>query len=1009
MNRPAKNNFGKPILAGLLALNLLAASAQPAAPIANAPFYFEENRGQADAPAQFIARGRNYRFLISPAGARMILQKSGPARAVEMQFTGANPQPRISGDGELPGKINYLTGGDSAKWQTGIPAFAKVRVAEIYPGVNLLYYGNQRRLEYDFTVAPEANPNAIAIHFGGADKISVNEKGELVLALGNDEIRQPAPLIYQMASGGRKEISGGYKILDAHNVAFAVGNYDRSLPLVIDPVLSCSTYFGGDDIDTASAVAVDTNGFIYVAGETLSPQLATAGAFQTNFAGGAENGDAFVAKFSNDGSNLVYCTYLGGNQDDFASSLALDNAGDVFVTGYTDSTNFPTSNALFPKIMGHAYPKGYYGGNAFVAELNPAGSQLVYSTYLGGSGFVNAAGVAGGVDEGTGIAVDSAGNAYVTGYTTSTNFPATNSLAGQLSGTNNVFNHLAGSYNAFLAKIGPGGSPLVYSTYFGGNSIDVAEGIAVDGAGSVYLAGFTDSANFPTTTNAAQPLLGNTTNVVATYDAFVAKFAPSTTNLTLVYSTFIGGTNDDLGYGVAADALGNAYVTGATESPDFPDTATNLVNGLTNNSSGVIVTTNAFLVKINPNGTNLVYSAVFGGNVGDVAQGVAVDSLGEAFVTGFTVSTNFPAVNAFGLLAATNSGGSDVFAAALNTNGTAFLYSAYLGGLDDDSGYGVAVDPLGNAYVVGQTASAYFPTLGAFQTNLDGASDAFVAKIVLTVLPPQITTQPTNQLVETGYSATFDVAATGTPPLSYQWQLNGTNLANGASVSGVTNATLTIDGAQTNDSGNYSVIVTNYGGAVTSDTVTLAVTSVPFFTLQPVSQTVGVGSTVTFAMDGDTAWDIDTESFFPYWLQWVKDGTNLVNGTNASGSIVSGATNTTLAIQNAQISDSGTYWCVFTNDWGSAISSNATLTVLLAPSFTSITPQDTNGDFILSGVGGTNDGIYFVLASTNLVTPLALWTPIATNQFGDQGQFIFTNTAPSNTPQLFYILQMQLP
>ena len=249
----------------------------------------------------------------------------------------------------MSGKINYLIGNEPAGWQTGVATFAKVRVADIYPGVNLTYYGNQRQLEYDFTVAPGADPGVIAIRFDGADKISISPAGELVLNLGDSEIRQPKPVIYQTANGARQEISGGYKILDAHTVAFAVGDYDHSLPLVIDPILSYSTYFGGAADDIAWNVAVDTNGFVYVAGETLSANLATAGAFQTNYAGGTYTGDAFVAKFSNDGSNLVYCTYLGGSQDDFASGLAVDNAGDVFLTGSTDSPNFPTNNALYPK------------------------------------------------------------------------------------------------------------------------------------------------------------------------------------------------------------------------------------------------------------------------------------------------------------------------------------------------------------------------------------------------------------------------------------------------------------------------------------------------------------------------------------------------------------------------------------------------------------------------------------------------------------------------------------
>jgi hypothetical protein len=739
------NRFAKSILAGLagagwLCLFAVAAVAQTAVLPAGMPLYFEANQGQVDSPAQFIARGRDSQFLISPDAAQIVLCKmtsarTFSARAMRMQFVGANGGAQISGAEELPGKINYLVGNNPSHWQTGVATFARVLVGGLYPGVNLTYYGNQRQLEYDLTVAPNADPGVIAIRFDGADKISVSSAGDLVLNLGDSEIRQPKPVIYQMANGSREEISGGYKILDAHTVAFAVSDYDHSLPLVIDPILSYSTYFGGSADDIAWAVAVDTNGFVYVAGQTLSAQLATLGVFQTNYAGGSSYiGDAFVAKFGYSDTNLIYCTYLGGSQDDLASALAVDSAGDVFLTGVTESPNFPTNNALYPKILGHKFSGTDYNPNAFVAELNTNGSKLVYSTYLGGSGNV----ITGTGDYGTGIAVDSAGSAYVTGYTSSTNFPATNSLVYISSGVTNTFNHLVGSFNAFLTKIGPGGTNLLYSTYFGGSYIDEALGIAVDGTGDACLVGSTDSPNFPTN-NPVQPYLGGTTNAVSGYNAFVAKFGPSGTNL--IYSTFLGGTNNDFGYGVAVDSGGNAYVTGGTSSPNFPNTATNvpeLFNDLTNNTSGVLLTTNAFLTKLGPKGTNLVYSAVFGGFGEDTGYGVAVDSAGEAFVAGTTSSTNFPTLNTSGLLAATNSGGNDVFVTAFNTNGSALLYSVYLGGANNDFGYGIALDTVGDAYVVGQTLSANFPTNNALHATLNGPSDAFLAKILLLEVPPSL-------------------------------------------------------------------------------------------------------------------------------------------------------------------------------------------------------------------------------------------------------------------------------
>jgi hypothetical protein len=721
--------------AGGLGLFATAAPAQTAMMPASQPLYFEANQGQVDSPAQFLAHGRDSQFLISSDAAQFVLCKmTAPrafsTRAVRMQFVGANGRAQISGAEELAGKINYLVGNNPARWQTRVGTFAQVRIGEIYPGVNLTYYGNQQQLEYDFTVAPAADPGVIVIHFDGADKISINPDGEMVLNLGDSEIRQPKPVIYQTANGARREVSGGYAVLDAHTVGFAIGDYDRSLPLVIDPILSYSTYFGGSANDIAWKVAVDTNGFVYVAGQTLSTKLASFGAFQTNYTGGTWTGDAFVAKFTSDFSSLVYCTYLGGSQDDFAYGLAVDAAGDVFLVGSTDSPNFPTTNALYPKILGHSYFSAqtgtFYNANAFVAEIDPTGSHLIYSTYLGGSGNI----LKGTGDTGTGIAMDSAGNAYVTGFTSSTNFPATNSLVHKLSGTNHTFNLLAGHYNVFLTKIGPGGTNLLYSTYFGGTNVDKATGIAVDGAGCAYVAGFTDSTNFPTTTNAFQTVLGGSTNLFLGDNAFVAKFAPSGTNL--IYSTFLGGTNGDHAFGIAVDAAGDAYVTGGTASPNFPNTATNvpgLFHELTNNSSRTLHTTNVFLAKLKPNGTDLIYSAVFGGFAGDTGYGVALDPAGNAFVVGAMTSTNFPTLNATNHFAMTNSGGNDVFVTAFSADGSALIYSVYLGGAKNDFGYGIAVDAYGSAYVVGQTLSSNFPETNALHAAINGTSDAFLAKI----------------------------------------------------------------------------------------------------------------------------------------------------------------------------------------------------------------------------------------------------------------------------------------
>ncbi|MGH7950988.1 MAG: SBBP repeat-containing protein, partial [Limisphaerales bacterium] len=500
----------------------LTVSAQTATTFGNLPLYFEAN-----SPAEFLARGSDAQFLISPDEAQLSLRKADSIRSVQMQFVGANSRAQISGEAKLAGEINDITGNDPSQWRSGIPIFSKVRVSEIYPGVGLVYYGNQKQLEYDFTVAAGANPNSIAIHFTGADAISVNARGQLVLKLGGDEILQPKPLIYQTIGGAQKQIRGGYKMLDAQTVAFSVGNYDHSQPLVIDPILSYSTYFGGTLGETAWAVAINPNdGSVYIAGQTFSKlfmngaPFSTTGAFQTNFQGGKLTGDAFVARFDNLGTNLQYLTYLGGNADDAAYSLAVDGAGDAYVAGFTDSSNFPTVNAIYPNIGG-TYSKsfGSFHDDAFVAKLSPGGSNLIYSTYLGGSS----------KDVAEGIAVDASGNAFVTGFTYSSNFPTANAVQNHLACTNSFYFNA----NAFVSEIASNGSALIFSTYLGGTNFDEANSVAVDTNGFIYAAGFTSSTNFPATNSIPRfSLLNGSTNKLNTaYDAFVTKFYPSGANL----------------------------------------------------------------------------------------------------------------------------------------------------------------------------------------------------------------------------------------------------------------------------------------------------------------------------------------------------------------------------------------------------------------------------------------------------------------------------------------------
>lgn len=737
MNPLLKKFIGAALAVGLAAVH---SPAQTALNTGNLPLWFEADHGQGDASAPFIAHSHDAEFLMSATSAQFVLRKStGETAAARMLFVGANPSAQISGDSELPGKINYLIGNNPALWHSSVPTFARVRVENLYPGINLVYYGNGRQLEYDFNLAPGIDPKTITFRFDGAEKISINPQGELVVRLNGGEIIQHQPVAYQNVGAARQNISGGYKLLDEHTVTFALDSYDHSLPLVIDPILSYSTYFGGDSTDIIHAIALGNDGSIYVAGETLSDIFTNAApGFQTNIQGGSVVGDAFVAKFGNSGANLIYFTYLGGNNDDAAYGLAVDGSGNAYVTGYTRSPNFPTKNPLpgHGQIAGQPIPRStIYPVDAFVTELNTNGSALVFSTYLGGSQ----------ADIGNAISVNTInGVIYVAGYTYSTNFPVTpDAYQLQINCTNYTLYFNA---NAFVSAIAPGGTNLNYSSYFGGTNFDEATAIALDTGGSVYIAGFTASTNFPTKN--ALPgftLLNGMTNATPPFDAFVSKFQPNFAGL--VYSTFLGGTNSDYASGIAVDSVGNAYVVGSTISTNFPYTTnlldsfgTNLTSFVQTNYTGYVLATNSFLAQIMWNGTNtsLQFSLTFGGYGVDVANGVALDAAGNIFVVGTATSTNFPVTPAslIGSLHATNSGNSDVFVTVFKADWSGLLYSSYLGGALNDSGNAIAVDGAGTAYLAGQTFSTDFPVFNAYQPALNsystrnGTSDGFLTKIL---------------------------------------------------------------------------------------------------------------------------------------------------------------------------------------------------------------------------------------------------------------------------------------
>src|SRR5438093_239317 len=511
------------------------------------PLYFEANKGQTDEQVRFLARGSRSTLFLTPSEAVLVFTHREVSRTVlRMIFIGANPEPSVVGAEELPGKANYFIGSDPANWRTDVPTYAKVRYKNVYPGIDLIYYGNQRQLEYDFVVSPGADPRRIRLGFHGADKLEVDAQGDLVLHTATGVIRQRKPVIYQEVEGARREIAGGYVLEGARRVGFRVAAYDAHRPLVIDPALFYSTYLGGSDSDEGFAIAVDTAGNAYVTGSTFSIDFPTTqGAFQTTLVG--FHGVAFVTKLNSTGSGLVYSTYLGGAIADRGQAIAVDIAGNAYVTGLTFSKDFPTTPVAFQST-----PNLLAGNNAFVTKLNPLGSALVYSTYLGGDND----------DQGLGIAVDAAGNAYVVGQTASSTFPTTPGAFQRTSG--------GGEAHVFVAKVNPLGSALVYSTYLGGSDHDEGFGIALDGLPSpnAYVTGETRSTDFPIIPGAIQPTFAGGTG----FDVFVTKLDP--TGSALIYSTYLGGPGDDYGNAIAVDALPNpnAYVTGVTASTTFPTT-----------------------------------------------------------------------------------------------------------------------------------------------------------------------------------------------------------------------------------------------------------------------------------------------------------------------------------------------------------------------------------------------------------------------------------------------------
>jgi hypothetical protein len=747
----------------------------------NLPLAFEANRGQTDPEVGFLAQAAGYTLFLTGNEAVLALRGGGgsqhnvvgakkvvPQRSLSpafpelqaanpkdnsaqsgsaqqtkdkrqamtsdavlrMRLVGADANTAMAGIDELPGKTNYFIGNDPKKWRTDVPSYSKVRYESVYRGIDLIYYGNQGQLEYDFVVAPGADPKAIALGVAGEGAVPdlrIDPGGDLVVRLNSDEIRFHKPVAYQNAEPtrlqNRKFVEASYVLESRNRIGIRVGKYDAALPLVIDPVLVYSSYLGGSAEEQIFAIAVDSQGNAYLTGFTQStdfPRLNQIPGTCQGSCGSSGHIDTFVTKINAAGNALVYSTRIGGSGNQYGNGIAVDGEGDVYLIGDSTSTDFPIVFQIPGACQGSCFRGTDY--DVFALKINAAGDTLVYSSYIGGSG----------LDEGYGIAIDGSGNAYLGGFTTSTDYPRVNQIPGACEAGCGQ-----GNLDVFVTKVNAAGTALVYSSYIGGNGGDRCLGIAVDSSGNAYLTGETISTDFPRVNQVPGACLG-ACGTGADFDVFVTKV--NAAGSALVYSSYVGGSLEDFGY-IYVDGPGNVYLTGYTESTDFPrvNQIPGACQGTCGNGNG---NSHGFVTKIDAAGATLVYSSLLGGSGNDEGFEVAVDNSGNAYVEGFTSSANFPRLNQIPGACLGNCGTGanfDAFVTEINAAGNALVYSSYLGGSgDDDHGFlaGIALDSMGNVYIGGETHSTDFPRVnqisGACQGTCGTAfsgGDAFVTKI----------------------------------------------------------------------------------------------------------------------------------------------------------------------------------------------------------------------------------------------------------------------------------------
>ncbi len=725
------------------------------------PLHFERNEGQFASRIDFVSRGGGYLLALDhgeavlslrPLRANEIggdrecmdrinrhkaayLNRSLPPnvglerqsrRQLRMRCVGANPSARATEETPLPGTVNYFVGKDPQGWRRNVQTFERVKYEDIYCGVDLVYYGNQRQLEFDFDLAPGSDPGEITIEFDGAESVTIDASGNLLVGTESGDIHLQHPVCYQKVDGERREIRARFLQKGQQRIGFEVAAYDATKHLIIDPILDYATYFGGSNVDLAVAVAVDSSGNVYLTGQTDSSDLPGMGSSQA----GPSGTDAFVAKLDPSGSSVVYLTFIGGSLYETGTGIAVDAAGCVYVAG--DSTGSPD----FPTSVG-AYKTSPSGGDEpFLVKLDANGSTLLYATFLGGSDS----------DYCSGLAIDSLGHAFVLGHTLSTDFSTTAGSFQPLFG--------GGLTDAYLIKMNTSGSALEYSTFLGGSGSDTGQNVIVDNVGNAFCVGDTTSPDFPTV-NAYQPTFAGSD------DGFVLKL--DSTGTTAAYSTFLGGMGSDGASDIDIDSDGNAYVAGVTDSADFPTTPGAFQTSY--NGGGFYM---GFVAKIATSGNALVFSTYLGGSGESTAESIRVDDAGNINVAGITHSIDFPITpSAF---QAINAGMGDFYFVRMNPFGTNLIFSSYLGGSSYEEGGAFAIDTAGSIIFVGVTDSADFPIANALQPSSAGNVDAFIVKISntaegdnITIAPGAGTTVTFDTVTEAG-ETTASTSNTGPPP-----------------------------------------------------------------------------------------------------------------------------------------------------------------------------------------------------------------------------------------------------